>query len=130
MRDYTQETPVETDLAVTLPEDRPGMLAKAVQALGVAGINLEGHAEMNGVVHVLTRDLAASRRALEAAGFMVVGEQSIVLVTPDDRPGSAAGIYRRIADAKVNIRFCYLATRDRLVIGADDLEALRAALSG
>jgi hypothetical protein len=130
MRDDTQETPVETDLAVTLPEDRPGMLAKAVHALGVAGINLEGHAEMNGVVHVLTRDLAASRRALEAAGFMVVGEQPIVLVTPDDRPGSAAGIYRRIADAKVNIRFCYLATRDRLVIGADDLEALRAALSG
>lgn len=130
MRDYTQETPVEIDLAVTLPEDRPGMLAKAVHALGVAGINLEGHAEMNGVVHVLTRDLVASRQALEAAGFMVVGEQPIVLVTPDDRPGSAAGIYRRIADAKVNIRFCYLATRDRLVIGADDLEALRAALSG
>ena len=130
MRDYTQETPVEIDLAVTLPEDRPGMLAKAVHALGVAGINLEGHAEMNGVVHVLTRDLVASRQALEAAGFMVVGEQPIVLVTPDDRPGSAAGIYRRIADAKVNIRFCYLATRDRLVIGADDLESLRAALSG
>jgi hypothetical protein len=105
------------------------MLAKALQALGAAGINLEGHAEMSGVVHVLTQDLEATRTALEAAGFTVVGEQPVVLVTPEDRPGSAAGIYRRIADAKVNIRFCYLATRDRLVIGADDLEALRAALS-
>ena len=118
-----------TDLAVTLPDDRPGMLAKAVQALGAAGINLEGHAEMSGVVHVLTKDLQATRKVLEAAGFTVVGEQPVALVTPEDRPGSAAGIYRRIADAKVNIRFCYLATRDRLVIGADDLEALRAALS-
>ena len=129
MSDHERGDPGETDLAVTLPDDRPGMLAKALQALGAAGINLEGHAEMSGVVHVLTKDLEASRTALEAAGFTVVGEQPVVLVTPEDRPGSAAGIYRRIADAKVNIRFCYLATRDRLVIGADDLEALRAALS-
>ena len=38
-----------SDLAVTLPEDRPGMLARAVQAVSGAGINLEGHAEMEGV---------------------------------------------------------------------------------
>ena len=44
---------VATDLAVTLPEDRPGMLSKAVTAVSAAGINLEGHAEMEGVVHVL-----------------------------------------------------------------------------
>ena len=84
---------------------------------------------MRRIVHVLTHNLEATRTALEVVGFTVVGEQPVVLVTPEDRPGSAAGIYRRIADAKVNIRFCYLATRDRLVIGADDLEALRAALS-
>ena len=129
MTDRVRVAPPATDLAVTLRDDRPGMLAKALQALGAAGINLEGHAEMSGVVHVLTQDLEATRTALEAAGFTVVGEQPVVLVTPEDRPGSAAGIYRRIADAKVNIRFRYLATRDRLVIGADDLEALRAALS-
>ena len=129
MTDRVRVAPPATDLAVTLPDDRPGMLAKALQALGAAGINLDGHAEMSGVVHVLTQDLEATRKALEVAGFTVVGEQSVVLVTPQDRPGSAADIYRRIADAKVNIRFCYLATRDRLVIGADDLEALRAALS-
>ena len=120
---------VATDLAVTLPEDRPGMLAKAVNAVSTAGINLDGYAEMEGVVHVLTTDLGATRRALESAGFKVVKEQQVVLVTIEDRPGSAAGIFRRIADAKVNIRFSYLATRHRLVIGADDLEELRAALT-
>jgi len=120
---------VATDLAVTLPEDRPGMLAKAVNAVSAAGINLEGHAEMEGVVHVLTTDLGATRQALESAGFTVVKEQQVVLVEVEDRPGSAAGIFHRIADAKVNIRFSYLATRNRLVIGADDLEELRAALS-
>ena len=117
-----------TDLAVTLPEDRPGMLSKAVTALSAAGINLEGHAEVGSVVHVLTTDAAATRDALEDAGFRVVREQEVALVPVEDRPGSAAGIFRRIADAKVNITFSYLATRNRLVIASDDLEDLLACL--
>ena len=120
---------VATDLAVTLPEDRPGMLAKAVHAVSAAGINLQGHAEMEGVVHVLATDAGATRKALEAAGFRVLREQQVVLVPVQDRPGSAAGIFRRIADAKVNIRFSYLATGNRLVIGSDDMPDLIAALS-
>lgn len=120
---------VATDLAVTLPDDRPGMLAKAVNAVSNAGLNLEGHAEMEGVVHVLITDAAAARDALEGAGFRVVREQQVVLVPVEDRPGSAANVFRRIADAKVNIRFSYLATRNRLVIAADELGDLIAALS-
>ena len=120
---------IATDLAVTLPEDRPGMLSKAVTAVSAAGINLEGHAEMEGVVHVLTTDPERTRDALEAAAFRIVREQQVVLVPVEDRPGSAAGIFRRIADARVNIRFSYLATRNRLVIAADNLQDLVAALS-
>ena len=119
-----------SDLAVTLPEDRPGMLARAVQAVSSAGINLEGHAEMEGVVHVLTSDAAATKGALEQSGFRVLKEQKVVLVEVEDRPGSAASIFRRIADARVNIKFSYLATRNRLVIAADDLQALMTALGG
>ena len=119
---------VATDLAVTLREDRPGMLSKAVTAVSVAGINLEGHAEMEGVVHVLTTDSEGTRDALEAAGFRVVREQEVALVAVEDRPGSAAGIFRRIADAKVNITFSYLATRNRLVIASDNLQELLACL--
>lgn len=120
---------IATDLAVTLPEDRPGMLSKAVTAVSAGGINLEGHAEMEGVVHVLTTEAERTRDALEAAGFRIVREQQVVLVSVEDRPGSAAGIFRRIADARVNIRFSYLATRNRLVIAADNLQDLVAALS-
>jgi len=120
---------VATDLAVTLPEDRPGMLSRAVTAVSAAGINLEGHAEMEGVVHVLTTDAERTREALEAAGFRVVKEQQVVLVAVEDRPGSAAGVFRRIADAKVNIRFSYLATRNRLVVAADKMQELIAALA-
>ena len=120
---------IATDLAVTLPEDRPGMLSRAVTAVSGSGSNLEGHAEMEGVVHVLTTDSEGTRDALEAAGFRVVREQQVVLVPVEDRPGSAANIFRRIAEAKVNIRFSYLATRNRLVIAADNLQELVTALS-
>jgi hypothetical protein len=51
-----------------------------------------------------------------------------VLVEVEDQPGSAAHVFRRIADAKVNIRFSYLASRNRLVIGADRLDDLLSAL--
>ena len=47
----------------------------------------------------------------------------------EDRPGSAAGVFRRIADAKVNIRFSYLATGNRLVVAAEKLQELIAALA-
>ena len=120
---------VATDLAVTLPEDRPGMLSRAVTAVSAAGINLEGHAEMEGVVHVLTTDSERTREALEAAGFRVVKEQQVVLVAVEDRPGSAANVFRRIADAKVNIRFSYLATGNRLVVAADKMQELITALA-
>jgi len=116
------------DLAVTLPEDRPGMLAKAIGALSGAGINIEGYAEIEGVVHLLITDAIAARHALEESGFRVVREQQVVLVPVEDRPGSAAGAFRKIADAKVNVRFSYLATGNRLVIGSDDLQAVLAAL--
>jgi hypothetical protein len=78
---------------------------------------------------VLTSDAAATKSALEKSGFRVLKEQEVVLVEVEDRPGSAASIFRRIADAKVNIKFSYLATRNRLVIAADDLKDLLTALS-
>ena len=118
-----------TDLAVTLPEDRPGMLAKAIGAVGGAGINIDGYAEMDGVVHVLTTDLAAARKVLDQAGFRVVTEQQVVLIPIEDQPGAAARVFQKIAEAKINVRFSYLATGNRLVIGANDLESVRKALT-
>jgi hypothetical protein len=117
------------DLAVTLPEDRPGMLAKAIGCVSGAGINIDGYTEMNGVVHVLTTDMVATRRVLGDAGFLVVQEQQIVLVPVEDQPGAAAHIFQRIADAHVNVRYSYLATRNRLVIASDKPEAVLRAVT-
>jgi hypothetical protein len=117
------------DLAVTLPEDRPGMLLKAISCVSGAGINLDGYTEMSGVVHVLTTDLEATRRCLTAAGFRLVQEQQIVLVPVEDKPGAAALVFQRIADAHVNVRYSYLATGNRLVIASDNPDALLRAVT-
>jgi hypothetical protein len=109
------------DLAIQLQEDKPGTLAKAFEAVAKTSINIEGYAENEGKLHVLTQDPAGARRAFESAGLTVVREEDVVVANVIDRPGVAANIFRQIADAKVNVTFSYVATNNRLVIGATNL---------
>jgi hypothetical protein len=120
---------IAADLAVTLPEDRPGMLARAIGSVSRAGINIDGYTEMSGVVHVLTTDLAGTRRVLDEAGFRFIQEQQIVLVPVQNEPGAAARVFQRIADAHVNVRYSYLATGNRLVIATDNPDAVLRAVA-
>jgi hypothetical protein len=124
-----------TDILVSL-DDRPGELARVGEALGGAGINIEGlmayaH-EGRGFAHLLVEDASAARRALDAAGVKVEGETPVEILDLDeadvDRPGTLGTRARGVADAGVNLRFVYLATHNRAVIGAEDADALRAAM--
>ena len=117
------------DLAVTLSDDRPGMLAKAIGSVSAAGINIDGYTEMNGVVHVLTTDLAGARKCLNEAGFRVVQQQQVALVPVADEPGAAAKVFQRIAEAHINVRYTYLASRNRLVIASDNPQAIIEAVN-
>ena len=111
---------IDSDLAVTLEQDRPGMLSRAITSISAAGINIDGYAEMNGVVHVLAPDRQRTRQCLVDAGFRIVQEQRVVLVPIEDEPGAAARVFQRIADAHINVRYSYLATGNRLVIASTD----------
>ena len=117
------------DLAVILESDRPGALLKALSCVSEAGINLDGYSEMNGIVHVLATDLQATRKCLHQAGFRELQEQNVVVVPVEDEPGAAAGVFQRIADAHINVRYSYLATGNRLVIAASNPEAVLKALA-
>ena len=120
---------LDADLAVTLDEDRPGTLARALGCVSAAGINLDGYAEIGGVVHLLSPDLNATHDAVAAAGFKIVQETQVVVVEVPDQPGAAANVFQRIAEAHINIKYSYLATRNRLVIAADNPEAVLKALA-
>lgn len=121
-------THIAADLAVDLQADRPGALSRAINAIATAGINIDGYAEMNGVVHILTTDLAATRRCLSDAGFHEVQEQDVVVVPVTNEAGAAAGVFQRIAEAHINVRYSYLATGNRLVIASSNPQAVLAAV--
>jgi hypothetical protein len=119
------------DLTISL-EDRPGILAELGEALGGAGINIEGfcgyRSDGAGIVHLLVEDETAARAALERAGFAVQAARDVIVVDVEDRPGALGVIARRIAGADVSLDIAYLGTNTRIVVGAEDLEKLRAAM--
>jgi len=116
------------DLTLRLTTDRPGELARVAQTLSRSGVNVEGIAEIGGVVHVLARDPSAARAALRSGGYTIEGELEVLVLPMTDRPGELSMIMQRLADASVNLRFLYLATGTRVVIGADDITRARAVL--
>ena len=120
---------LDADLAVTLQNDRPGTLAQALGCVSAAGINIDGYAEIGGVVHVLSPDRRAAHRCLEDAGFRIVQEHDVAIVPVADEPGAAARVFQKLAEAHINIRYTYLATRNRLVIASDRPQAVLDALA-
>ncbi|HEX6265053.1 MAG TPA: ACT domain-containing protein [Actinomycetota bacterium] len=115
-----------TDLAVSVA-DQPGGLADVGEALGNAGINIEGLCGVGlgdrGVIHILVEDGAAARAALEGAGLNVESEaEAIVSAIPGDvrAPGTLGKMARAVAEAGVNMRAVYLATDNRAVAVTDD----------
>lgn len=119
------------DLAIEV-EDRPGKLASLGEALGKAGVNIDGLCGIGdsaqGIIHILVQDAAAARKAVEAAGFKVKSDNEVLVLDVADRPGAVGALARKIANAGVNVKLVYLATRTRLVVGADNLEKARGAV--
>jgi len=109
---------IARDLTVELGGDRPGTLGRALEAIAKTGINLDGFAEVAGILHVLTADPARTRRALESGGFTIARDDEVVVVELPDRPGIAASLFKQLADANVNVNFTYVATNNRVSIGA------------
>lgn len=120
-----------TDLTLNL-EDRPGGLARVGEALGKAGINIEGICGVTvggeAIIHVLVEDPDKAKRALKANGLDVTDELEVLVLPVEDRPAVLGNVARRLAGADVNVRVAYLATSSRLVLGADDMEKARATL--
>lgn len=116
------------DLLVTL-EDQPGEGARLGEALGSAGVNIEGLCAImeggRGAVHILVEDVAGARSALENVGISVEAETDVIvspaLPEPElDTPGVFGGMARALADAGINISLVYVAARNRVVLATDD----------
>ena len=115
------------DLTVRL-EDRPGALADMGDALGRAGINIDGIFGAAGSgspeIHILVEDADAARAALSDAGLQVGDAVEVVKLDFDDRPGELGAIGRRIADTGTNIELIYISCDGRLVLSTSDNAAV------
>ena len=81
-------------------------------------------------LHILVPHAEAAKHLLATSTVTVTRERHVVVVDVEDRPGVLADLTRRIARAGVDHDLVYVATRNRVVFGAPDLDALRAALDG
>lgn len=120
-----------TDFTIGLL-DRPGTLAQASDALGRAGVNIEGACGYTfdglGVYHVLVRDAERARRALIDSGFEIQAEHTVVVLPIENRPGEAARLLRRVAEAEVNLDILYTTLDGQIVLGGTDVDAIRRAV--
>ncbi|MFL5869409.1 MAG: ACT domain-containing protein [Thermoleophilaceae bacterium] len=120
------------DLAIDV-DNTPGALAKVAAAISDAGVNIAaatciGPGE-RAELHILVKHAEAAKHSLAIShGVAVTREREVVVVEVEDRPGVLADLTRKIAAAGVNLDLVYVATRNRVVFGADDLPTLRAAL--
>jgi hypothetical protein len=119
------------DLVIDI-ENAPGALAEVAAAISDAGVNIAA-ATCIGVgdraeLHILVPHAEAARHSLAISHVGVTREREVVVVDVEDRPGVLADLTRRIAKAGVDLDLVYVATRNRVVFGAGDLDALRAAL--
>ena len=113
-------------------ENTPGTLAQVAAAVSDAVVTRGGHVRRaltaRAELHILVKHAEAARRSLAISNLAVTSEREVVVVDVEDRPGVLADLTRRIAKAGVNLDLVYVATRNRVVFGSPDLDALRAAL--
>ena len=121
------------DLAIDI-ENTPGALAEVATAISDAGVNISA-ATCIGTgerveLHILVKHAEAVRHMLAISHRVSVSrEREVVVVDVEDRPGVLADLTQRIARAGVDLDLVYIATRNRVVFGSKDLDALRAALA-
>ena len=121
-----------TDLVIDI-ENSPGALADVAAAISDAGVNIAAatcigpgdRAELN----ILVKHAEAARHSLAISHVAVTREREVVVVDVEDRPGVLADLTRRIAKAGVDLDLVYVATQNRVVFGASDLDGLRAAIA-
>jgi hypothetical protein len=113
------------DLSLLL-DNRPGALAEMGEALGRAGVSVEGGGAWvvngHGVAHFLVEDGESASRALEAVGIRVLAVREVLAQRlRQDQPGQLGALTRRMGEAGVNIEVLYSDHANQLILVVDDV---------
>ena len=111
------------DLTIIL-DHRPGALADLGEALGAAGISIEGGGAWvvggRGVAHFLVNEGERARQVLEQAGIRVEAVRDVLVRRlVQEEPGQLGRLARRMADAGVNLEVVYSDHNHQLILVVD-----------
>lgn len=117
--------------------DQPGLAARLFEAAAARGVNVYpayGLADgTTGLMVVGSDDEAGLQAAIADAGLTATAIE-MVITELENRPGTGAALFRKLADAGVNLQVAtpigMSGDRVQLALGAADAGALKAALEG
>lgn len=120
------------DLTFVIGSDRAA--AEIFETLGNAGIAMQAACtfpRLEGrIVHLVVTDEEGDRayESLRSAGFIPLDRREVIIAEIEVQPGALGRLARRIADAGAKVFIMYMATGNRVVIGADDLGKVKSLL--
>src|SRR5882762_7578726 len=124
-----------TQLAVFLA-NRPGALARVCEALAKAGVNIHALATSDTVDHTVVRmvvsDPTKALMLLGETGVLAL-ESEVLMIDAANEPGVLAKMAERLAEAKINIEYAYMATganasKGLIVLRPSNVQKAREAL--
>ena len=124
-----------TQLAVFL-SNRPGTLARVCAAIAEAGINVHALTISDTVDHSVVRMVVSDpTRALMLLGEsgVLALENEVLVIDAANEPGVLAKMAERLAKARINIEYAYMATSAKspqglIVLRPSEVEKAREAL--
>lgn len=120
------------EITFIISPDRP--VAELWEAIGDAGVAMEASCTYPSVdgrnvrIVVTDADATSARSAAVAAGFGAIDQHEVLIANIEVRPGGLGALARRVADSGAKVSILYMATGNRVVVGADDLEAAAEVL--
>lgn len=94
-------------------ENRPGALARLCDALAAEKINIyaisTGDTLDYNVIRMVVSDTERAMRVFEEHNTITV-TTDVLMIEGDNKPGTLGRIAHQLADAKINIDYCYCAT--------------------
>ena len=117
--------------------DQPGLAARLFEAAAARGVNVfpsYGLADgRTGLMVVGSDDESGLQAAIADAGLTATAIEMVVTEL-ENRPGTGAALFRKLADAGVNLQVAtpigMSGDRVQIALGATDAAALKAALEG
>ena len=117
--------------------NEPGTLAAVCDELAAAGINIYALTISDTVDHSIVRMVVSDTQKAQSIfdeRAVVAVDNKVLMIENDNKPGSLGSIAKKLAKAKINIEYAYLATsptseKGLLILRASDTKKALKVLS-